>query len=225
MSSTMAGGKPFEVFRITLDTAPSATWIGCVLLPGHSFGNGVAPLPGGGFVVSNMYDTADPDFLHKFAAARPTGGVLQWTPRSGWTNAVSQPFSGANGVEIDRDGSWLYVSEWAARRLWAFPLKEQTHVKHIDLDFLPDNLRWTDHGTLLLAGQNAKPEELFGCQARHLPCPLKFTVVEIDPVSLQFRLLVQGGNSTFGGGTGAVLVGRDLWVGSFQGDAIGRFVP
>jgi hypothetical protein len=97
--------------------------------------------------------------------------------------------------------------------------------RSVDVDFLPDNLRWTDHGTLLLAGPDARPEELFGCQARHEECPLGFTVAEIDPATLRVRVLFRGGDTTFGGATGALFVGRDLWVGSFRGETIGRLVP
>jgi len=219
------GRESIEFFRVTLSNfVPRAVWIGCVLLPGHDFGNGVAPLRGGGFVVTNMYDTTDAGFLKKFAAAQPTGGVLQWTPASGWSNVVSQPLSGANGVEITPDGNWLYVSEWAARKLWAFSLKTKTATKSVDLHFLPDNLRWTDHGTLLLAGQNTSPEKLFGCQARQEPCPLGFTVVEVEPRTLRVHVLVKDGGATFGGATGALFVGQDLWIGSFRGEAIGRYL-
>jgi hypothetical protein len=220
------GREAIEFFRIASDGAvPHATWIGCLPLPGHAFGNGVAPLPGGGLVVSNMYDTTDPDFLRKFAAAQPTGGVLQWTPNGGWREAASRPLSGANGVEVSADGSEIYVSEWAARKLWKFSLQAKIAPRSVDVDFLPDNLRWTGHGTLLLAGQNAKPEELFGCQARREPCPLGFTIAEIEPATLRIRVLFKGGDSTFGGATGALFVGRDLWAGSFLGELIGRFVP
>lgn len=206
-------------------TAPHADWIGCVPFPGHDFGNGVAPLPTGGFVATNMYDTTDADFLKEFAMAQPTGGVLQWTPQNGWSDAVSQRLSGANGVEVTPDGEWLYVSEWAARKLWVFSLKTKAAPRNVDVDFLPDNLRWTDHGTLLLAGQNAAPEKLFGCQARREPCPLDFSVVEVNPRTLSVRFLMKGGDTTFGGASGALFVGKELWVGSFRGEVIGRFVP
>ena len=97
-------------------------------------------------------------------------------------------------------------------------------AKSVAVDFLPDNLRWTDRGTLLLAGQNAGPQDVFGCEARHVACPLGFTVAEIDPMTLRIRVLVRGGDNGFGGGTGALEVGRDLWVGSFRGDRIARYL-
>ena len=88
----------------------------------------------------------------------------------------------------------------------ALPLKPKVTPKVANLNFLPDNLRWTERGTLLVAGQNASPERLFGCQARHGPCPLGFTVAELDPATLGVRVLVTGGDAAFGGATGALFV-------------------
>ncbi|WP_171474533.1 SMP-30/gluconolactonase/LRE family protein [Frigoriglobus tundricola] len=220
------GRESIEFFRVRVNgPMPRAHWIGCVLLPDHAFGNGVAPLPDGGLVVTNMYDPSDRSFMSKFAAGRPTGGVLRWEPAAGWSQAVSHLLSGANGVEVTPDGDSIFVSEWAARRLWSFSLTDKSAARSIDLEFLPDNLRWTERGTLLLAGQDARPEEVFGCEGRHAPCPLGFTVAEVVPERLSSRVLVRGGDGSFGGATGALLVGSDLWVGSFRGDIVGRFIP
>jgi hypothetical protein len=35
----------------------------------------------------------------------------------------------------------------------------------------------------------------------------------------------EGGNASFGGATGALFVGHDLWIGSFRGEDIGRYLP
>jgi len=162
--------------------------------------------------------------LQKFAAGMVTGDVLAWSPKAGWQPAVTHPLSGANGVEVSPDGRWLYVSEWSARRLWKFSLDGMSAPQSIVVDFLPDNLRWTEHGTLLLTGQNAIPANVFGCEARHVTCAMGFTVIEIDPNDLTSHLLLRGGDQHFGGGTGAIFVGRSLWVGSFRGDQIARYI-
>lgn len=218
------GRESVEIFRLAVSAASvQAEWIGCVLLPPHSYGNGIAPLPAGGFVLSNMYDPTDLSFLKKFDAGAPTGNVLAWKPPHGWSQAIPQKLSGPNGLEVSADGHWLYVSEWSAQRLWKISMDGTQKSQHIRLAFLPDNLRWTPQGTLLLAGQNAKPSQVMGCDARHIACPEKFTVAEIDPVTLNTSILVRGGGCGFGGATGAAMVDGQLWVGSFRGNRIAKY--
>ena len=218
------GRESVEVFRLRVTGESVLTeWIGCVLLPPHSYGNGIAPLPTGGFALSKMYDPQDPSFLVKFDAGAPTGTVLAWKPERGWFQPFPQEFSGANGIEVSHDGRWLYVSEWSAQRLWKISMDGREKPKSISVSFLPDNLRWAPQGTLLLAGQNAKPSQVFGCLAKHLACPEKFTLAEINPATLQVHILLLGGDESFGGATGAAIVNGQLWVGSFHGTQVARF--
>jgi hypothetical protein len=218
------GRESVEIFRIQIrPQSVKVAWIGCVLLPPHSYGNGVAPLAGGGFVVSKMYDPSDSSFLSKLDAGAPTGTVLAWTSDKRWFSAIDQQISGANGVETSPDGNLLYLSEWSARRLWKIPLHGGGKAQSIALDFLPDNLRWTPNGTLLLAGQNSKPSQVLGCDVRHVTCPMRFTVAEINPSTLQVHVLLRGGDDAFGGATGAALMNSELWVGSFHGDRVARY--
>ena len=89
------GRESIEFFRVALAGAAPRVWIGCVPLPEHAFGNGVATLPGGGIVVTNMYNPSDPQFMRKFVSGALTGGVLAWTPGRGWSEAVRRQLSGA----------------------------------------------------------------------------------------------------------------------------------
>lgn len=94
--------------------------------------------------------------------------------------------------------------------------------------FLPDNLRWTDAGKLLVVGQTSDPHSLFSCQEKKLPCPMGYVVAEVDPASLSIVALLTGTDETyaasgFGSGTGAIQVGDALWIGTFFGDRVARF--
>jgi hypothetical protein len=218
------GRESVEVFQIKMDApVPRASWRGCVVLPANASGNGVAALPGGGFVVTNFLDKSDPNYLQKMGAGDITGDILKWVPGAGWSEAVQQKFSGANGVAISRDGRWLFVSEWSAYRVWRFALHDAAKPKSIHLDFLPDNLRLTDSGSVLIAGQNADPVDVMTCKSRRTPCPSGFTVVEMDPLTMSVRPLAHGGDATFGGATGAAIAGGTLWVGAYYGSEIARF--
>lgn len=190
-------------------------------------GNAVAFLPGGdGFVISNMFDPRDPDILGKFARAEITGSVWRWTEQAGWMR-LGPNLSGANGIAVSADGTHIFVSEWAARKVWKLSTTGAIEAQ-VSTDFLPDNLRWRSDGQLLLAGQAGRPEAVFGCEARGEPCPLAFAAVHLDPSTLSVTSLVEIDEETaaaigFGGATGALQVGHELWIGSFTGHRLARF--
>lgn len=219
-------GETIAVFDLAVTTfGPQVRAARQVAMPPRSWANGVAPTPNGGFVATSMFDPSDAGYLAKFEAGAPTGGVWHWSLERGWTFVSPNPLSGANGVELTRDGRFVIVSEWATRRLWRFPLGEDGRAVSVDLDFLPDNLRWSSDGRLLLAGQNATPAAVFGCEAAGRPCPMAFTVAEVDPGNLAIDIVLRGGDACFGGATGALGVGGEIWVGSFTGDRIARYRP
>lgn len=224
------GGEAVD--RLRIDTAGDAPVIidgERIVQPPHTSGNALAHMPGGGFVLTSMFDPEDPERLSKFAQGQTTGGVWRWTSGTGWTRFGSLGLSGANGIAAASDGSAVYVSEWSARRIWRLG-PEGEPVRHVETSFLPDNLRWTSSGKLLVAGQATRPELLFGCEARGEPCPLAFEVAVIDPDTLIVESQVSADEGQakawgFGGATGALEVGAELWVGSFTGERIAKFRP
>lgn len=197
-----------------------------IVQPPQTSGNALAHMADG-FVLTSMFDPDDPYRLSKFAQAQPTGGVWRWTSAGGWSRFGSLELSGANGIAAAADGSAVYVSEWSARRIWRLDCRGEP-AGHVQTRFLPDNLRWTSNGRLLVAGQLARPETLFGWEARGEACPLAFEVAVIDPdgLTLKSRVSADQEQATawgFGGATGALEVGSELWVGSFTGERIARF--
>lgn len=206
---------------------PRVVGVSRVRLPPGVSANGVAPLHDGGFVVTSMFDPRDPAYVEKFAAQAPTGAIWRWSPGTGWHEIARPRLSGGNGIAVSRDGKTLFASEWAARRIWRVPL-DGGEPRSAPTAFLPDNLRWTRAGALLVAGQNASPRGLFGCQDRKAPCPMGFTVAIVNPATLAARNRVGGDAASFtatgfGGATGAIEVGDEIWVGSFTGDRVARF--
>lgn len=194
--------------------------------PEGASGNAVAFVPGGGFVMTSMFDLRDPNILRKFAAADVTGGVWRWTEARGWMR-IGPDLSGANGIAVSSDGATIIVSEWAARRLWRLSMTGEVKAS-ANVDFLPDNLRWADDGSLLLAGQADRPEAVFGCEARGEACPLAYATVRVDPDDLRVTPILRVSHSEaladgFGGATGALEVGEEIWVASFTGERIARF--
>jgi SMP-30/Gluconolactonase/LRE-like region len=219
------GGEAIDRLRIEFRSAgPVIVGGDRVVQPPNTSANAVAYLPDGGFVMTSMFDPNDRETLSKFARAENTGQVWRWSPDKGWCRFGPLQLSGANGIAASPDGSLVIVCEWAARRVWRLA-GDGTPVKNLQTDFLPDNLRWTKDGRLLLAGQIGRPEVVFGCEARGEACPLAFKAVLLDPMSLQMQTLIVVGESQaleagFGGATGALEVGESIWVGSFTGERI-----
>ena len=221
------GRESIEIFHLDQTTpVPHAVWHGCVLMPGAASGNSVTPLPNhGGYVVTNFYRKDDPHYLQSMENGTATGNVLKWTPGGGWSPVSPQQFSGANGAEITPDGTWLFVSEWSDYKVWKLALNGDAPPRAIHLDFLPDNLRLTGRGTILIAGQNADPVNVMTCRGKRLPCQAPFTVLEMDPATMQTHVLAQGGGADFGGATGAAMAGGYLWISSYYAGQVARYAP
>jgi sugar lactone lactonase YvrE len=222
------GGEAIDRLLLDLDDQGPIVVSGeRIVQPPKTSANAVAQLPDGGFVMTSMFDPNDPETLAKFSRAEPTGRVWRWSPEGGWCCFGDLSLSGANGIAVADDGRSIIVCEWAAQRVWRLDAAGRP-VAQIRTDFLPDNLRWTSDGQLLLAGQTDRPKAVFGCIARGARCPMAYKVVRLDPVSLTPTPLIavdeqQAARHGFGGATGAMEIGGSIWVGSFTGERIAIF--
>ena len=210
--------ETIEIFDVDISSGKvQVTWSKSIALPATVWANGIVVAPGKteAIFVTSMYDPSDKSFIDEFQKGEPTGQVWKWTSDQGWQTVNNKLLSGANGIEISADGQSLYVSEWANRRLWKFSLDDKIPESYIQLDFLTDNLRWTEKGTLLVTGQKADPATVFASHTLEREATgNQFSVVEIDPVTLAANPLIVGGDQHFGWGTVAIAVGDEIWVGS-----------
>ncbi len=116
------GREAIEIFSLDAGGAePVATWIGCAVMPEHTWPNSVAPLPDGGMVVTNMFDPKDPKSAEKLAAGETTGAVYEWQPHQGFKLIPGSEFSGDNGVEASPDGKWVYFAAWGNKAVVRLP--------------------------------------------------------------------------------------------------------
>lgn len=222
-------GEAIERFVLTSRDGqmPSIEHTQRIDLPAQVWANGVAYLPDGGFVTTSMFDPRDGNFVDKFASAKSTGNVWRASPSGTWSKLETPALSGANGIAVAADGSTAFVAEWAKQRLWKIALNGGQH-SFVATSFLPDNLRWTADQKLLIAGQTAKPEQVFACEAKPRPCPMGYAVALVDPQTLAVEVLVEHNDTTaaqtgFGGATGAMPMDDKVWVGSFTGERIAVF--
>jgi|GEM_PF-335303 len=191
-----------------IDAAVSAdriqtAWRGCLHTPEGIGPNAVAPLSDGGLAVSG-------------------GGVAVWRTGQGWTK-VEGIHGAPNGVEVSRDGQWLFVAIYDEGSVIGIPLGGGATQVVFKSDFLADNLRWGEDGYLYLAGQYSPKgwESVEGCM-KVAVCDIGFVVAQIDPNTLTARELIRspGISGAFGGATTALQIADRLWLGTFHGDRI-----
>jgi hypothetical protein len=214
------GRQSIEVFDVDAGGArPMLRWIGCEALPDNASGNGVAPLPDGGFAASKFQDAGDPAAFQKMAALQKTGALYVWTPGKGFKALPGGELSGDNGVETSPDGRFVFVNAWPERRVVRLDRRGLLPPASVSLDFLPDNLRAEPGGQLLVAGQGPDIKTLLSCERPK--CPHAWTVVRLDPASLKVAPLLHiAGTEAFSDATSTLRVGDELWIGTYRGDRV-----
>ena len=53
-------------------------------------------------------------------------------------------------------------------------------------------------------------------------CPIEFQIVAIDPVTMETEILYRNEGAPMGAGTVGLVIGDELFIGSFAGDRILR---
>jgi hypothetical protein len=204
--------ESIEVFHLDARAkTPALTWIGCAIAPDPIGLNSVVALPGDGFVASNFSERgANATAAHtRMMAGENNGELWEWHTGKGWSKVPGSDAAGANGLEVSKDGKWLYFAAWGSRSFVRLA-RGQTAVKRdaVPLDFRVDNIRFAPDGSILAAGQGQQTTN----------------VVRVDPETLKVvELINQPNTAAFASGTVAIPIGNDFWVGSFRGDRIAIF--
>ena len=197
--------ESIEVFEIDTSPAmPAVTWIGCAIAPEPIGLNSVRGLPDGGFITTNYNARNAP--MTAMMRGEVNGELWEWHTASGWQKVPGSEASGANGLELSADGETLYVAAWGNQQFFRLSRGAEPPVREtIDLDFRMDNIHWARDGRLLAVGHVGQD----------------WRVVMIDPETLDLEEIYrQNAVPGFGGGTTALEVGDELWIGSFRGDRI-----
>jgi hypothetical protein len=197
--------ESIEIFDVdTRGAMPAVTWIGCVIAPDPIGLNSVRALPDGGFLTTNFLPRGTP--MQEMMDGTENGELWEWHTDTGWEIVPGSEASGANGVELSDDGETIYVAAWGSQSFFTLsrngtpPAREE-----IDLGFRIDNIHWAEDGRLISAGQVGQD----------------WRVALIDPETLEVEEIYrQDDMPGFGGGTVALEVGDEIWVGSYRGDRI-----
>ena len=223
------GRESIEVFELTPGSgsgaAPSAVWIGCVLLPAKLAANSVAAFSDG-TIVATVLMLPGKTFEDAFAN-RKTGIVLQWTPGSpGFVELKGTELVANNGIETSPDDREFYVASTPAYRVYAFSRAKPGAgpLRFAQLkDFGPDNVRWTADNRLITAGM-VDNEPACGGRPKNeegIRCPMGYVVATIDPRTMTVTEIARGQRTpAFTGTAMAAIVGNELWLGSFFADRL-----
>ena len=226
------GRESVEVYDLDNNQpVPTLRWKGCIPLPESLFGNAISPLPDGGLVISISYEKTDPKLMEKMMAGETTGLVLEWFPGKGLKKVLKSELSANNGIEASADGEWLYINSSGRGSLTRLPRSGtepsqgsalQRKTIKVPLS-MPDNIRWTPQGTLLVAGHTQTLEYASECTLHDdRVCGLDYAIAEIDPLSMEvINVISRSGTPVFGAVTTAVRIGNELWFGTLRGNRVG----
>ena len=221
------GREAIEVFDINYseeaDLRPQLTWIGCVIMPADVHTNGVAATPDGGLVATKMIDKLSETGEQDMISGAISGYVLHWTAEQGWKKIDGPDLPAPNGIEVTHDGEAVIVASWTARKMHRFPLGDSdVEPASIDVDFMPDNVRIGSDGRLLITGQDATPMTVISCAKKAENCTKGFSVVEIDPITMQAETLYKSDTPEFMQTTVALSLGDEVWVGTLNDSDIAQ---
>jgi hypothetical protein len=215
------GREAVEFFAVDArGTQPQLTWIGCVQMPDDTYMNSLDSLPDGGFISTLFYRPSQGGMGAVFAG-NITGGLLQWRPGEPVSAISETDVSGANGIALTDGGRVIHVAAWGSREMVRFERRGDGLVRTatVPVDFAPDNLRWTSHGLLLVAGQK------FSASGQGPVSLDGWTVATFDPDTLELMQILKevDGSASFQGVSTALDVDGTIWVGPFSGDRVGYF--
>jgi DNA-binding beta-propeller fold protein YncE len=197
-------------------------------MPAGTWGNDVAALPGGGFLVSSTTDISDglEKGMARMGAGEETGCVVEWTPEQGWSVLPGSAINSANGVAVTPDGGTVYVAGWRSRcvrRITRGPGGPET--SEVAVDIMVDNLTWTPDGALLAAGATEATMEDFAT-AYFGPAPqvaFDSRILRIDASTLAVEAVAEQADPSVGVATTALQVGSELWVGAARDQGLQRY--
>jgi hypothetical protein len=222
--------EAIEVFEVATGGAePELTWIGCVLMPDGLAANSVASSSDGSIVATVLFMPGT-TFADAVVEKEPTGAVYRWSPGDDeMTLLAGSELPANNGIEVSADGSRIYVASSGYQTIVAF--SNTNPVRFLgatrQLPITPDNVHMSPDGMLLTAGMKNDVPECGGPPGPEhdiailSACPRGTIAIEIDPETMQDRILVETpAVEAFSNATMVLTKDGEYWVGTFSGDKI-----
>ncbi len=219
------GRESIEVFELNVAGAtPTATWVGCVLMPDKLAANSVASFSDGALVATVLIMPGK-TFEDAFAG-RVTGAVFLWTPgTAAFRQLPGTELSANNGIETSPDDREFFVASTTTKRIVAFSRSDTSKpLRTAQLkEFGPDNIRWTSGNRLITAGMIDNEPGCGGPPKTEagIRCSRGYVAATIDPKTMAVTEIARGpANPSFTGTAIAMRVGDELWLGSFNADRL-----
>jgi hypothetical protein len=221
------GRESIEFFEVEGSGAKArVSWRGCVIAPDRTWLNSVAAIPSGGFVTTSMMEktSSEEDLLAAFNSDAATGYVVTWSPAVGFGRLGGGDGKMPNGIEVSADGRFVFLNRAGEGEVRRIILETGEVDASVDVPGL-DNARWATDGRLVVASVpgDSNDHDYSVCIGLTVgACPIGFEIVAIDPASMETEVLYQNEGPPMGAGTVGLVVGDELFVGSFAGDRILR---
>jgi hypothetical protein len=117
-------------------------------------------------------------------AGQNNGEVWEWHASTGWKTVPGSEGAGPNGLEISKNGKWLYIGGWGSQSFIRLS-RGQTPIKKdsVPVGFRLDNIRWAPDGMLLAAGQGGTAPSQTSNVSKINPATLKVQELIRHPIS------------------------------------------
>ena len=222
------GRESVEIFSVDARAdVPVLTWNGCAVLPEGVAANAVASFSDGTILITEL--TRVGTTIADFVSGQQTGAVYALSPGAdSFTRLAGTELPGNNGLETAPDDSDFYVVAFGWHSVVAFSRADPSQPLRMSTapGFMPDNIHW-DQGRLIAAGMQTDEPACGGLRkiidgiADGMLCHRGYVVAQLDATSMAYRLIAYAEpDPVFNGVSGAVLIGNELWLGSYQADRI-----
>lgn len=220
--------ESIEIFSVDTRTAkPQVAWVGCVRLPPGIAANSVATFSDGTILASVL--THPGRSITDFWRGEVTGGVYSWTPGDDSFRLLpGTELPGNNGIETSEDDREFFVVAFGWRSVVVFSRDDPSRPvrKAVAPSFMPDNIHRVDSRVILAGMQYDEPacggvRKIINGVADGMRCHRGYVVAQFDPESTSFSVLAYAEpDPDFNGVSAATIVGRDLWLASYQSDRV-----
>jgi hypothetical protein len=221
--------QPFESIQVFAVDArgsdPAISWTGCVKLPADFRTNSVTAKSDGTILANVQMHGNATDFI----SGNITGGVWAWDPKSKKLDLLKgTELPGNNGIEISPDEKEIYIAVSGTQTVAIYNLADTSKpARTIRTPFYNlDNIHWSGN-RLIAAGMMFDEPACGGTRKQiqdahgNMNCHRGWVVSELDPKAVQWKILAYGEpNPSFGGIATGLVIGKTLWISSFQMDRV-----